>query len=124
MSRHRPPARRPRATVRVVFITAAHERQALAIARALIRERAAACVSCVARVRSLFRWQGRVDECRETLLIVKTTAARFPAVQRIVRRLHTYEVPEVLALPVVAGHRAYVDWVVTSCTPLTRSHSS
>ena len=112
--------RRPRRratvpSVRVVFITAPTRSHALAIARALIRRRLAACVNCMPGVRSIFRWQGRVEACAETLLIAKTTVQRLPALTAAVRRLHPYQLPEVLALPSTGGSAAYLRWVARSC---------
>ena len=112
----RRPRRRARgSSVRVVFITTPTRSRALTIARALIRRRLAACVNCVPGVRSIFRWQGRVEACAETLLIAKTTASRLPALTAAVRRLHPYELPEVLALPATGGSAAYLRWVARSC---------
>ena len=110
-TRRRPAAR----DVRVVFITAAGRAQALTIGRALVRRRLAACVNCVPQVRSIFRWQGRVDDCAETLLIVKTITQRLPALRAAVARLHSYALPEILVLPASGGSPAYLRWVVRSC---------
>ena len=102
--------------VRVVCITAPTRAHALRIARALVSQRLAACVNCVPGVRSIFRWQGRVDACAETLLIAKTTAQRLPALTSAVRRLHPYELPEVLAWSATDGSPAYLRWVAQSCS--------
>ena len=102
-------------SVRVVFITTPARSHALMIARALIRRRLAACVNCVPGIRSIFPWQGRVDECAEILLIVKTTARRLPALTAAVRRLHSYALPEILALPAAGGSAAYLRWVARRC---------
>lgn len=104
--------------VRVVLITAPTRTAALRIGRALVRERLAACVNCVPGITSIFRWQGRVDTCHETLLVVKTTARRLPALTAAVRRLHTYDLPEVLALAAAGGSAAYARWVLHSCAAL------
>lgn len=106
--------------IRIVLITAPHRPEALRIARALVRRRLAACVNCVPGLRSVFHWQGRVDESNEALLIVKTTARRLPALITAVRRLHAYELPEILALPAAGGSAAYVRWVAQSCSPKTK----
>lgn len=84
------------------------------IARALVEEGLAACVNRVPGVVSNFRWEGRVEEERETLLVIKTTPARFAALSARIRALHPYELPEILAVPVSGGLEAYLDWVKNS----------
>jgi periplasmic divalent cation tolerance protein len=96
--------------VRVVLVTAP-PRRARALARSLVEGRVAACVNLVPRVRSVYRWKGRVEEAAETLLVVKTSAARVPALLAAVADLHPYEVPEGLVLPVEGGLAPYVAWV-------------
>ena len=116
MSRTRRPSLNNPRDIRIVFITAPTRAHALRIARALVSQRLAACVNCVSGIRSIFRWQGRVDTCAETLLIAKTTARRLPSLTAAVRRLHPYELPEILALPAVGGSPAYLRWVAQSCS--------
>ena len=101
---------RRRAGARVVLVTAP-PRRAPALARALVRRRLAACVNLVPGVRSVYRWKGRVEEARETLLVVKTSAARVPALLAAIEELHPYEVPEGIAIPVVAGLAPYLRWI-------------
>ena len=101
--------------VRVVLITTATRAAALRIGRALVRQRLAACVTCVPGVTSIFRWQGRVNAARETLLVVKTTARCLPALAAAVRRLHTYDLPEILALAADGGSVDYLRWVLRNC---------
>ena len=101
---------RRRAGARVVLVTAP-PRRAPALARALVRRRLAACVNLVPGVRSVYRWKGRVEEARETLLVAKTSAARVPALLAAIAELHPYEVPEGIALPVVAGLAPYLRWI-------------
>ena len=115
MPRTRRSLRTPR-DCRIVFITAPTRAHALRIARVLVSQRLAACVNCVPGIRSIFRWRGRVDTCAEMLLIVKTTARHLPTLTSAVRRLHPYELPEVLALPAVGGSPAYLRWVAQSCS--------
>ncbi|HET6725118.1 MAG TPA: divalent-cation tolerance protein CutA [Gammaproteobacteria bacterium] len=81
------------------------------IAKALIDERLAACANLLPGVRSFYRWDGAVQDDSETLLVIKTTAARFNAVEALVRKNHPYDLPELVALPIVAGSTAYLDWV-------------
>lgn len=85
-----------------------------ALARQLVEEGLCACVNVVPGVRSVFRWEGRVDRADELLLLVKTTAAAAPRLRERLRALHPYEVPEILELPVAGGLEAYVRWVVDS----------
>ena len=106
--------------VRVVLVTCPNKTVARRLANALIARRLAACVNTLPGVESIFRWQGRVDRCREVLLIVKTTASAVARLRRIVCALHPYDVPEVMALPVVAGHRPYLQWVAESVRPVGR----
>ncbi len=113
----RPVRRRAADRVCIVFITAPTHAHALAIARALVRQRLAACVNCVPQVRSIFRWAGKMEACSEVLLIVKTTRRRLAALTATVRRLHRYDLPEILAIPSAGGHAAYLHWVVRSCAP-------
>lgn len=114
MPRTRRTSAPPRA-VRIVFVTVPTRAHAGRIGRALVRQRLAACVNCLPRIRSIFRWQGRVDVATETLLLVKTTARRLPALTAAVRRLHPYAVPEILAVPSAGGSAAYLRWVARSC---------
>ena len=112
-------ARRPADRVCVVLITTPTQAHGLQIARALVRRRLAACVNCVPRVRSIFTWQGRIEDCTETLLIVKTTRRRVAALMQAVRTLHRYDVPAILVVPTAGGSEAYLRWVVRSCVPQT-----
>ncbi len=97
----------------VVLVTTGSEAEAETIATALLEERLAACVNILSPVRSLYRWQGKIADDREWLLVIKTRAERFAAVESRVRSLHSYEVPEVISLPLLAGSADYLDWIVT-----------
>jgi len=81
------------------------------IARAVINKRAAACVNIVPRVRSLYRWKGKVEDAAECLLLIKTRTSLLGELERVVRAAHPYEVPEFVALPITQGNRAYLDWI-------------
>ena len=85
------------------------------IATALVERRLAACVNAVSGVRSTYRWKGRVERDEERLLVIKTTDSRLEPLRAAIVELHSYEVPEVVALEVVSGHRPYLDWVTESC---------
>ena len=101
------------AEVRVVLVTAPDADAAAGLARSLVEERLAACVNVVPTVRSIYRWEGAVEEAAEVLLVIKTRADRCPALASRVRDLHPYDVPEVLELTAVGGSAAYLDWVRT-----------
>ena len=104
-----------------VFVTCPSRQHARRIADALVQRRLAACVNILPAVESVFRWQGRVDTAREALLMIKTTPGRFELLRRAVCALHPYEVPEVIALPVVRGHAPYLRWVRASVQAKTHS---
>jgi periplasmic divalent cation tolerance protein len=95
----------------VVLITAASAEQAAAIARPLVGERLAACVNIVPGVRSIYRWEGRVQDDAEILLIAKTRRALVARLASRVKELHGYSVPETIALPLVGGSESYLAWL-------------
>jgi periplasmic divalent cation tolerance protein len=95
----------------VILVTAGSEAEAELIAKALIEERLAACVNILSPIRSVYRWEGKVSDDREWLLLIKTRAERFAAVETKVKALHSYQVPEVIALPIVAGAEGYMRWL-------------
>ncbi len=98
----------------VVFITTSSFDEAVTIARTLVEEKLAACVNIVPEVLSFYWWEGKLQEDKEALMIVKTTASAFPALEAKVRELHSYTVPEIIALPIKAGYKGYLDWVAGS----------
>ena len=95
----------------VVFITTSSYEEARKIAGALVSQRTVACVNIVPRVNSLFRWKGKIEDAEESLLVVKTRAKLFTEVVAAVKGIHSYEVPEIIALPVVDGNPDYLKWV-------------
>jgi periplasmic divalent cation tolerance protein len=95
----------------VVLVTAGTADEAAHIGRSLVEERLAACANVVGAIRSIYRWQGAVEDATEHLLLLKARAADQAALESRVRALHSYEVPEVLALPVRAGSAAYLAWL-------------
>ncbi len=95
----------------VVLITAPSEEEAAKIARALIEERLAACANIVKNIRSVYRWEGKIEDDPEVLMVVKTREALFDALEKRVMELHSYSVPEVIALPIVRGSEAYLKWL-------------
>jgi periplasmic divalent cation tolerance protein len=98
--------------VRVVFVTAPDPDTAAVIGRTLVEERLIACANVVPGIRSIYRWEGQVADDPEVLLVLKTRASRCAAVAARVKALHPYALPEVVALPVVDGSEAYLDWVL------------
>jgi len=100
----------------IILITAASKKEADKIAKALIKNRLAACVNIVAGALSLFWWKGKVDRAREALLVVKTRKEKFSKIVKLVKSLHSYEVPEIIAIPIVSGFKAYLKWIDESLT--------
>jgi periplasmic divalent cation tolerance protein len=98
----------------VVLVTVPNGEVATRIAEALVGEELAACVNVLPEVASTYRWQGRIERDREQLCLVKTTTAQLEALRARVVALHPYEVPEVVALPIIAGHAPYLEWIVGS----------
>jgi uncharacterized protein involved in tolerance to divalent cations/8-oxo-dGTP pyrophosphatase MutT (NUDIX family) len=95
----------------VVYVTAGSADEAEQVAQTLVGEKLAACVNRIKSVRSIYRWQGQVEQSDEELLIIKTRKELFSAVEKRVRELHSYSVPEIIALPIIAGSAAYLDWL-------------
>lgn len=95
----------------VVYVTAPNEDEAAAIAKTLVGERLAACVNIVRPIRSVYMWQGKIEDDTEVLMIMKTQASLFERLCRKVKELHSYSVPEVIALPVVSGSDDYLAWL-------------
>src|ERR1700689_3718245 len=99
----------------IVLVAWGARKDARKIARALVGQRVAACVSEIGvPLASTYRWKGKVESAKEFLLLIKTSRRRFAAVRDLVRELHSYEVPEIIALPIAAGSRAYLDWIAAS----------
>jgi periplasmic divalent cation tolerance protein len=101
----------------IVFITAGNLDEGRKIAGELVGQHLAACVNIIPQIESVYRWQGEV--CRETevLLIAKTARERFPALETAVKGLHSYQVPEIIALPIEGGSEQYLKWLQESVTP-------
>jgi periplasmic divalent cation tolerance protein len=97
--------------IRIAFTTVASLDEGRRLARQLVERRLAACVNLLPNLTSIYRWQGAVEEASEVLLLIKTTAEQLPALESAVRELHSYEVPEFLALDVESGSQPYLDWL-------------
>ena len=95
----------------VVFITADNTGEAQQIARLLLEKRKAACVNIIPEIDSHFWWEGRLDSAQECLLIIKTTASLLTEIINTVKGIHSYTVPEIIALPIIGGNRDYLDWI-------------
>lgn len=108
----------------VVFVTTSNAREAKAIARRLIGSKLAACVNVTQPNRSIYRWKGKIEEARETLLIIKTRRDLFEEIKAAILGVHTYEVPEIICLPIVDGSTEYLSWIDGSLkTPAQRPGS-
>ena len=95
----------------VVFSTCASAEDAQNIARRLVEARVAACVNIISGARSIYRWEGKIEDAAECLLIVKSTRAAFPALRAEIEKIHPYDVPEILAVAVVDGSENYLNWL-------------
>jgi len=96
---------------RVVLTTAGSHEQARKIARGLVEQRLAACVNIVAKIESVYRWQGKVEEAEEFLLVIKTTEAAAAQVQDAIRDMHSYELPECIVISITDGSESYLKWI-------------
>lgn len=95
----------------VCYITAPNEDEAVRIARAVVEGRLAACVNIVKNVRSIYTWQGAVEDDPEVLMIVKTQMILFQRLSEKVKEMHSYDVPEIIALPIIDGSKDYLNWL-------------
>ena len=97
----------------VILITASTAEEAHRIADTLLKQRKAACVSIVPRVDSLFWWEGKLDSAAESLLVVKTRASALDEVIKCVKEVHSYRVPEIIAVPIAGGNQDYLEWIAS-----------
>ena len=95
----------------IVLCACGAESEALAIGRTLVEERLAACVNILPGVHSIYRWKGIIENAPEYMLLMKTSQARFTALRDRISQLHSYEVPEIIAIPVVDGAEKYLAWI-------------
>jgi periplasmic divalent cation tolerance protein len=106
----------------IVLVTCGSAKEARKIARAVVEKRLAACANTLTSpVQSVYRWKGTVESAKEFLLIIKTTKARFPKLKVEVKRLHSYDVPEIIALPIAAGAKNYLTWISNSVAPAVKN---
>jgi periplasmic divalent cation tolerance protein len=102
---------------RIVLSTAGSAEEARKIAGHLVEHRLAACVNIVSQIESIYRWRGKVESSPEWLLLIKTTAEKFPALRDALRRLHSYELPECIAVNIEDGAAEYLEWIADSVEP-------
>jgi periplasmic divalent cation tolerance protein len=95
----------------VVLVTCGSEEEALKIAKALVEEHLAACANLIFPIRSIYRWEGEIRDEKEWLLIVKTQKQRFEVLEKKVKSLHSYSVPEIISLPIAEGSLSYLNWL-------------
>jgi periplasmic divalent cation tolerance protein len=105
--------------ISVVMVTVGNSEEALSIARTLVEEQLVACVNIFPRIRSIYRWKGEICDDEEHLLIMKTRTDLFLGLQNRIRKLHSYEVPEIISFPIAEGLPEYLNWVIenTSNSP-------
>ncbi len=109
--------------VRLVLITVSGEPEAAAIARALVSERLAACVNIFGPIRSIYRWRGAIEDDREVLMLVKTVAPLLEALEKRIRALHSYEVPELMSISADSVSAPYLEWLCESVAAPKRAKS-
>ena len=95
----------------VIFITADTDEEAQDVAKALLNNKLAACVNIVSKISSLFWWNDKLDSAQESLLIVKSKISLLHEIVRLVKDVHSYETPEIIALPIIGGNPDYLDWI-------------
>ncbi|HQR14037.1 MAG TPA: divalent-cation tolerance protein CutA [Nitrospira sp.] len=95
----------------VVLVTTSSNEEAEKLARIIVESRLAACANVVSGIRSIFRWDNQIAVENECLMMIKTTRPRYSELEAVIRQHHSYEVPEIIALPVVAGSVSYLDWM-------------
>ena len=105
----------------VVFVTTKNAAEAKRIAQKLVEKKLVACVNIVAKIQSLFWWQGKVCNEQESLMIIKTRKSCFQSLVKTVKSLHSYTVPEIIALPIVEGNADYLKWIDASVSEINKN---
>ena len=95
----------------IIFVTTATAEEAEKISRILVEEKLAACGTIMAGLRSIYFWEGKIEDAKESMMVIKTKTSRFKKIEKRVRSLHSYSVPEIVAVPVVQGSKTYLKWV-------------
>jgi periplasmic divalent cation tolerance protein len=101
----------------MVLMTAGSREEAARLAEVLVGARLAACVQILPEIESVYHWQGKVERAPEVLLLAKTTLSNFNELESLVRSLHGYETPEIIALPITAGSAPYLEWLTSNVLP-------
>jgi periplasmic divalent cation tolerance protein len=104
----------------LVFSTINSIKEAQKIATTLVKEKLAACVNITSKIRSIYSWKGKLCNEDEFLMLIKTRGSLYSRLEKRIRELHPYEVPEVIAVPIEEGSKAYLDWVVENTNPLNK----
>jgi len=95
----------------VVLVAVGDQKEAIRIGKEIVNARLAACANIITGVQSIYRWKGKVVKAKEVLLMFKSTALRYPALEKAIKAMHTYEIPEIIAVQVKSGLNQYVGWV-------------
>ena len=95
----------------VIFVTAANKKEAGNIANSLIEKKLAACVNIIDKIESVFWWEGKVSRAREVLLVIKSKKTNLNKIIKQVRAIHSYSVPEIIAIPIAGGYKPYLEWI-------------
>jgi periplasmic divalent cation tolerance protein len=98
----------------IILVTVRNEESGLNISKELVKERLIACSNIIPNIRSVFLWEGKIQDSDECLLIMKTHSSKYKALEESIRKLHTYDTPEILALRVDSGNDKYIKWVMNS----------
>ena len=101
-------------TFRLVIVTAYGVEEAERIARKVVEKRLAGCVNIIPKIRSIYRWQGNVEEDREAMLLIKTDAKHLPKLKKRIKKMHSYDVPEILVFDIDDGDEDYLKWLKSS----------
>ena len=95
----------------VILVAVGNQKEAVRIGKGMVNSKLAACANIIPRIQSIYRWKGKVVNAQEALLILKSTRLRYPALEKAIKAMHTYETPEIIALPVKEGLDRYIGWV-------------
>jgi len=106
--------RRDGSRYRIVLVTCGSIQEARRMGRVVVEKKLAACANIVPRIESIYRWKGKVERAREVLMLLKTSAARVPQLEREIKRAHGYDLPEFVVLPIEAGSKEYLRWIADS----------
>ena len=101
----------------VILVTAASHRECWKIARHLVEEKLAACVNITQAIESVYRWEGKLTDKKEFIMLIKSTRELFPEIKAAIAKLHSYHTPEIICLPIIDGSRNYLKWVADSVKP-------